>query len=297
MSCACAGKSALALKRVGMVCQRKEIKIFHIGRVLERLLHRSCSVGKIRVSVKLSEIQAIVLDHHRRLIDKGIDLPGLCLCISVLGNIGQCLYNNRLILLRSSRDLHGLCVELLCVSCLRICRLCSVCIHCIVDLRAVSSFQSDLLSFHHAGAALRRRFHLKTFYCSRFVRLIRIARLVCYLIELQGEHSLTALCNVVVCTPVPVAVIPLHIRFANCILHIIKSFSCVFKDPLVIFLSQRHAGIAVSHTNILSIIGEAVSPVLVNCNCPDICICISGKGSVALYCHICAFVVETIVLS
>ena len=47
MSCACAGKSALALKRVRVVCQRKEIQIFHIGRVLERLLHRTGSVRKV----------------------------------------------------------------------------------------------------------------------------------------------------------------------------------------------------------------------------------------------------------
>ena len=47
VGCTCAGKSALALKRVGVVCQRKEIQIFHIGRVLERLLHCTGSVRKV----------------------------------------------------------------------------------------------------------------------------------------------------------------------------------------------------------------------------------------------------------
>ena len=161
----CAGKPALSLKGVGVVGQCKEIQIRHIRRMLKRLLYGACSVGKVCVGMELTEIQAVILDLHGRLICKCINLAGLRLRIAALRDICQRFHNDRSVFLRSCGNLKRLCVELFCISCLRVSRLCAVCIHRIVDLRPVSRFQSDFLPFHNTGAILRGRLHLKSFHC------------------------------------------------------------------------------------------------------------------------------------
>ena len=148
-----------------MVCQCKEIQIRHIRRMLERLLYGACSVGKVCVGMELTEIQAVILDLHGRLICKCINLAGLRLRIAALRDICQRFHNDRSVFLRSCGNLKRLCVELFCISCLRVSRLCAVCIHRIVDLGPVSRFQSDFLPFHNTGAILRGRLHLKSFHC------------------------------------------------------------------------------------------------------------------------------------
>ena len=101
-------QSALSLEGVGVVCQSQEVKVLHICRMLERLLHCARPVGKVCVGMELSEIQAIIFDLHRRLVCKCIDLPGLCLRIAALRDICQRLHHDRLILLRRRCDLQRL---------------------------------------------------------------------------------------------------------------------------------------------------------------------------------------------
>ena len=294
-----ARQSALSLEGVGVVCQRQEVKVLHICRMLERLLHRTCSVGKVCVGMELSEVQAVILDLHGRLVCKCIDLAGLRLRIAALGDICQRLHHDRLILLRRRCDFQRLRVQLVCISRLRISRFCAVCIHCVVDLGSVSRFQGDLLSCHDTCSALRGRLYLKSFHCRRLIRLVRLigaARHVRHLVELQGEHSLAALCNIVVRAPVSVAVIPLHVRSAHRVLHIVQTVSCILQNPFVVLLSQRHAGEAVPHTDILTIVREAVGSVLILCNGPHIRIRITAQCAVALFRHVCAFVIVTVIL-
>ena len=290
----CAGKSALSLKGVGVVGQCKEIQIRHIRRMLKRLLHGSCTVGKVRVSVKLPEIQAVVIDHHGRFVCKGINLSGLGFGICIRRNICQGFYDDRFVFGRSLRDLDGFAVFLLFSSSNRISRLRSVCIHGVVDFCAVSRLKGDLLLCHHAGAALRSRLHFKAFHCGRLIRFIRD---VSHLIECKCEHPLTAGRDIIICAPVAVAVIPLHVGVADGILHIVKSISGILQHPLVVLLAQRHAGIAVSHTDILAVAGEAVGPVSVILYRPDIFLRITRKASIPGLRHIGSFIVKTGIFS
>ena len=73
--------------------------------------------------------------------------------------------------------------------------------------------------------------------------------------------------------------------------------SGVFQYPLVVLFSKRHAGEAVSHGNVLTAVGEAVGPVSVVYDSPDVFISISGNLAVSSNSHICALVVITVVFS
>ena len=93
-------------------------------------------------------------------------------------------------------------------------------------------------------------------------------------------------------TPVILLRIPFHIGITNSVLYVIQPVSGVFQYPLVVLFSKRHAGEAVSHGNVLTAVGEAVSSVSVIYDSPDIFIGISGKDAVTSNCHICAQIIE-----
>ena len=60
-----------------MVGQRQEIQVFHLGGMVIGLLHSPGSVGKVRMGVKLSEVEPVIAQLHRGLVGKGVHLSGL----------------------------------------------------------------------------------------------------------------------------------------------------------------------------------------------------------------------------
>ncbi|SCJ72325.1 Uncharacterised protein [uncultured Flavonifractor sp.] len=83
------------------------------------------------------------------------------------------------------------------------------------------------------------------------------------LVEGEGEHTLAAGVDVVVGAPGTVVVLVLHVGVADDVLHVEQAVACVHQLPLVVFLAQRHAGIAVGHTQLLAAVGEGPGAVAV----------------------------------
>ena len=87
--------------------------------------------------------------------------------------------------------------------------------------------------------------------------------------ELELEQRIGSRILGIVCTPVVLIRIPLHVVAADGIFNVVGTVLQLDNFPLIVLFSQRHAGKVIAHANVLAVIGEGPSAVPVVDNGPD----------------------------
>ena len=200
-----------------------------------RLFYGSRSVGKVGVRMKLSEVQLIIFDLHRRLVGEGKYLARLSLFSAFCRPVSDGLDDDRLVFFRSADDLDRSCILVFC-GYGRSLRLCAVSCHRVVDLRALGCGQRDKLSGFYGSSTLRGGFNVK----SLDRRNLRVRSL--YAVnDVEGKLEQWVSSRVpVIGTPVAVLGIPFHVRPAFNILNTVEAFSQRGNLPVIIDGAKRH---------------------------------------------------------
>ena len=95
--------------------------------------------------------------------------------------------------------------------------------------------------------------------------------------------------------PGAVVVLIFHVGVPGRVPDVPQSVLRLHQLPLVVFLAKRHAGIAVSHADLLPIIGERPRPVTVVDDRPHVRGAVPAQGAVGPHGHVGAFVVVTVI--
>ena len=134
--------ASIIIEGIGMIGNCQEIKVFHFRRMVKCLLHSTRSIRQICMRVKLSEIQLIAVQRHRRFIGKGIHLSCLrfrFFCSAFTGrNISSRFDDHRFIRFRRFFYYNRLGIFLLCLSRFRIGGFRAILAHGVIDFRSLS---------------------------------------------------------------------------------------------------------------------------------------------------------------